>query len=166
MSKSSAESDSVIFMQETYRLDVTTSNPSSTGSYTSTISTELSVLSWCSGIFLLSISVIVTALLIARPIAFKTIVVAPSDCCALRVCQEDRKGGKRGGGRRRRCSRTSQVSVVVAIRTGQPAANEDHSFAGAGGCFKLADPATAPGAAGFHDRVANIHLRTSSAASD
>ena len=45
----------------------------SSGSYTSINSDDDNAVTWCNGIFLLRISAIVTALLIARPIAFRMI---------------------------------------------------------------------------------------------
>ena len=49
------------------------------GSYRSIISSDDSTFHWCNGIFRFNISAIVTALLMARPMAFKTIVLDPDD---------------------------------------------------------------------------------------
>ena len=74
----SMDLERVIFMHETYRLDFTVSKPSSSGSKTSINSTLLRELTWWSGIFRFRISAMVTALLMARPIAFSTILSDPS----------------------------------------------------------------------------------------
>jgi len=62
----------VIVIHDTYRLFSTLSRPSSRGSKTSIISTLSNELTWCNGNLRFKISAIVTALFIARPIAFST----------------------------------------------------------------------------------------------
>jgi hypothetical protein len=53
------------------------SNPSSSGSKTSTISEDVKQFTWCKGNFRFKISAIVTALFIALPIALRTIFSEP-----------------------------------------------------------------------------------------
>jgi len=60
-------------MEDTWRVVSILSKPSSIGSQTSVISVESTLVTWCKPtILLFKISAIVTVLLIALPIAFKT----------------------------------------------------------------------------------------------
>lgn len=66
--------DSVIVISETWRVISKGCNPSSIGSYASVMVVELMAVSWCNpGILFFIISEMDTVLLIACPIAFKTI---------------------------------------------------------------------------------------------
>lgn len=69
--------DKVIEIMETCRVISTGTRPSSMGSHTSVMLTELIAVSWCKGeILFFRISAMATVLLIACPIAFKTISFA------------------------------------------------------------------------------------------